>query len=577
MPNVTKKGSREVRKHAARVKKSKFKGNQFTAETDPEFVSTSAKKLKTASYEDIQVDQNIGYVICNFFTIFSFLSDILVCKSCGGDVKFDRTSGAGISFKLIVTCNCDTQYCNSSPCVNKTYEVNRRFMFAMRMLGVGLQSLRTFCSIMDITCSFSNNIYYSFLSMLDTAAQSVFEIVQRKAVDEEISLNAEHGNEARQLSVSGDGSWKKRGFSSLFGISTLIGKYSGKVVDFVVKSAYCQSCANWALRKGTIEYDEWHNTHGDNCTANHHGSAGKMEVDAMREMFARSEKSLGVKYSNYIGDGDTKTFKALLDLDPYDDIAVQKKECVGHVQKRMGSRLRAVKKGTRGLGGKGAGKLTDKLIADLTVYYGLAIRRHPDSEAKMKDAVWATFLHKCSTDKVPQHSKCPEGVNSWCKWRVAEATGELDSFKHDHPLCKDVQKAIKPVYEALSADDLLHRCLGGNTQNCNESFNACVWRLAPKHLHSSTQTINSVTAISACLFNEGNSSLLKILNAMGISVGLGAVQFAQTFDEQRRQAAERKVSQYTRMAYIEKKNKAIAQQEQFELEEGILYSPGIAD
>lgn len=577
MPNLAKKGNRGVRKRAARVTKSKFHGNQFTAEADTDFVSTSAKKLKTATYEDIQVDQNIGYVICNFFTIFSFLSEILVCKSCGGDVKFDRTTGAGIAFKLIVTCKCNTRYCGSSPCINTSYDINRRFMFAMRMLGVGLQSLKTFCGIMDISCSFSNKIYYSFLTVLQTAAHAVFEIVQKKAVDEEISLNAENGNESRHLSVSGDGSWKKRGFSSLFGISTLIGKYSGKVLDFVVKSAYCQSCSNWALRKGTVEYDHWQDTHGENCTANHHGSAGKMEVDGMKEMFARSETLLGVKYANYIGDGDTKTFNALLDLDPYDDITVQKKECVGHVQKRMGSRLRAVKKGTRGLGGKGAGKLTDKLIADLTTYYGLAIRRHPDSVAKMQDAVWATFLHKCSTDKDPQHSKCPEGVNSWCKWRVAEATGELASFKHEHPLCKNVQEAIKPVYQALSKDDLLHRCLGGNTQNCNESLNACVWRLAPKHLHSSVQTINSVTAISASLFNEGTSAMLKILNAMGVSVGLGATQFARSSDERRRQAAEGKVCEYARMAYVAKKSKAIAQQEQFELEEGIMYSPGIAD
>lgn len=48
----------------------------------------------------------------------------------------------------------------------------------------------------------------------------------------------------------------------------------------------------------------------------------------MKEMFARSKELLGVQYEFYIGDGDTKTFKALQDLNPYDDITVKKKKNV---------------------------------------------------------------------------------------------------------------------------------------------------------------------------------------------------------------------------------------------------------
>jgi len=38
-----------------------------------------------------------------------------------------------------------------------------------------------------------------------------------------------------------------------------------------------------------------------------------MEVDAVIEMFQRSEALHGLKYANYIGDGDSKTFKGILD------------------------------------------------------------------------------------------------------------------------------------------------------------------------------------------------------------------------------------------------------------------------
>lgn len=151
----------------------------------------------------------------------------------------------------------------------------------------------------------------------------------------------------------------------------------------------------------------------------------------------------------------------------------------------MGSRLRNLKK-TKNLRGKG--KLTDKLIKELTIFYGLAIRRNPDSVDDMYNAVWTTYYHKISTNENPQHMYCPVGSQSWCKWRKNEAENILDEFNHKPPFHKDVEDAIKPIYNDLSSRELLERCLGGNTQNNNESFNSTVWRLAPKHLHCGSKT-----------------------------------------------------------------------------------------
>lgn len=64
-----------------------------------------------------------------------------------------------------------------------------------------------------------------------------------------------------------------------------------------------------------------------------------MEVDGIIEMFQRSVELHDVKYANYIGDGDSKTFKGIVDAKPYEDLVVKKKECIAHVQKRMGTRL----------------------------------------------------------------------------------------------------------------------------------------------------------------------------------------------------------------------------------------------
>nr|XP_022904012.1 uncharacterized protein LOC111416274 [Onthophagus taurus] len=242
----------------------------------------------------------------------------------------------------------------------------------------------------------------------------------------------------------------------------------------------------------------------------------------------------------------------------------------------MGSRLREVKKRSKGIGGKGSGKLTDKLIKNLTLYYGLAIRRHPDSAEEMKKAVWATFHHKCSTDDEPKHENCPRGGNSWCKWRVAEATG-LNDFHHEPALQESVQKAIRPVYEALSSDDLLQRCTGGNTQNDNESFNAIIWKLSPKHTHCGVQTIQISAYIAAGIFNEGCSSILRTMNTLGIVIGNYSRSFAEKTDDKRITAGEQKLSEHAKRARTEKMTLEIESNALFEEEEGILYGTGIAD
>jgi len=133
-------------------------------------------------------------------------------------------------------------------------------------------------------------------------------------------------------------------------------------------------------------------------------------------------------FTGYIGDGDSKTFRHVIDANPYeeDGVLVTKLECVGHVQKRVGSNLREMKKEVvcedgKKLGGKN--RLTDVVINDLQVWYGNVVRGNTDSVQKMKDAIWTSFYHVFSTDKVPEHQRCPEGADSWCKYQQAKANG----------------------------------------------------------------------------------------------------------------------------------------------------------
>lgn len=93
-------------------------------------------------------------------------------------------------------------------------------------------------------------------------------------------------------------------------------------------------------------------SHKETCSANHEGSSGK--VNGAIEMFKRSEDLHGVKYLSYIGDSDCKTYKGIVESQPYgENIMIIEKECVGYIQKRMGSRFRNIKKDKKGLEKRG--------------------------------------------------------------------------------------------------------------------------------------------------------------------------------------------------------------------------------
>lgn len=300
--------------------KRKFHGNRYTAEKDVTCVSKSAEKLKNEEDIEVAIDESSTYALLSFTLVFSALESVLICKACKSDIKFLKKSQVGLGFNLCIKCKCDEfTTINSCPKVRNAFEVNRRLTFVMRLLGVGLSGINIFCAMMDLGPGLSKSGYYSILDTIHIAVKSVAKVLFRKAAQEEKKENEQEGNIADEITVSGDGSWAKRGFTSLLGIVSLIGKYSNKVIDVIVKSKVCKACEKWVGKENKDEYLEWYEDHQTECTANHEGSSGKMEVDGVIEMFRRSVEELGVKYKKYIGDGDSKTYKNLLEANIYNN------------------------------------------------------------------------------------------------------------------------------------------------------------------------------------------------------------------------------------------------------------------
>ena len=92
-----------------------------------------------------------------------------------------------------------------------------------------------------------------------------------------------------------------------------------------------------------------------------------MEAVGAQRIFERSIEERGVRYTDYYGDGCSKAYSSVRLI--YPGIMVKKFECIGHYQKRLGTRLLKLKKINIGLS-----ELTKPIIDKLQNYFGIVLR-----------------------------------------------------------------------------------------------------------------------------------------------------------------------------------------------------------
>jgi len=133
-----------------------------------------------------------------------------------------------------------------------------------------------------------------------------------------------------------------------------------------------KSCVFWEKKKDSPKYPDWKASHV--CNTNHRGSALSMETSGTVEIFDRSIEKRNLCYTTFIGDGDSAAYPSVVEADPYKGKTINKGECVGHVQKRVGTNLRNLRKNLpkeRKRAMFGREKLTDSAINYIQNCYGL--------------------------------------------------------------------------------------------------------------------------------------------------------------------------------------------------------------
>ena len=321
--------------------------------------------------------------------------------------------------------------------------------------------------------------------MLVRSAEAVREAYADTDLDLREAINRGE-NPIIDISVSFNGTWQKRGFTSLYGIGICTDVLTGYVVDYVVLSKYCHACKlQEAKNLPEAELAAWREEHATDCCQNHHQSSKSMEQEAAKIMWQRSVEKFSFRYVEMLSDGDPAPYKAVCGTAPYGKKVINKPECVNHVHKRTGTALWKLAKEEQ-LGCRGVGRLTENKCNSLQNFYRGAILNNIPNIDKMRSAVWASLFHSMSTDASPQHQRCPKGVDSKCFYQKALARGEQPGSHQNHPpytaLSREVAEKMLPVYRRMSDENLLRRMAHRGTQNTNECLNSTIWARCPKTL-----------------------------------------------------------------------------------------------
>ena len=303
---------------------------------------------------------------------------------------------------------------------------------------------------------------------------------------------------------------------------------NGKVLDVEPMTRICKPCKLKENIKSSSpdQYAVWKAQHV--CSADYHGSAPNMEPVGAKRMFERSIQKHSLRYTEFYGDGDSKSFPSVQNI--YDDVTVKKLECIGHVQKRVGTRLRKLRQNVKGIGGKG--KLTNVIIDRLQNYYGLAIRQNVGGIEEMKKAIHASLFHVASSEKNEWHTHCPNGPSSWCQFKRDVANG-TQNYHPGKGLPLDIVAKIKPTYNDLSTSELLEKCLHGKTQNQDESFNGMVWDRIPKSTYVARNQLELGTYDAVANFNIGRKATLLTFQDLGINPGKYTTAGCKTMNSRR--------------------------------------------
>ena len=419
-------------------------------------------------------------------------------------------------------------------------EVNIRSMLAVHCTSLSWQDFRLTCALLGLQVPARNMSQAALDKLIATTckvSQDTMMIASREVANQ-IDTVPSNIQGAARCHVSFDASWHRRGHYSNQGFGAVIDSNSGKVLDYDLLQRVCKKCLAWPEERKTSEPEEYSSfcaEHGAVCTANFMGTSQAMEGAIAIKLWKRSVAQNQLVYTTYIGDGDSSSYKKLVESNPYEGLeTVRKEECLGHVQKRLKKHLKKASPTSPAV--------TKSKVERVGHLYALVVvRNRGNSAATIQQALFNLVDHLGE-----QHSNCPCTTDSWCYFAKAQAERKDDSSVLLPPLRKPYLTVpeidrCREVFTTFASIAMCSSLGMGKTQNSNEALHSIVWHNSPKGKYAGQKSMLSSTALAVSTFNEGSLSFAAVLNEYGISPSYSSLFHFAEMDRYRNSAKERAI------------------------------------
>ncbi|GFS06368.1 hypothetical protein ElyMa_002963800 [Elysia marginata] len=161
----------------------------------------------------------------------------------------------------------------------------------------------------------------------------------------------------------------------------------------------------------------------------------------------------------------------------------------------------------------------------------------------MTAAVKAVLPHVAVTADNSSHHMCPNTPDTWCGYNK-----DLAKYKHSNGLPKAVVDLVSPIFDDLSKEEMLSKCLHGKTQNGNECSNKLIWQRCSKDIYVDKITVEEAVYSAVSYFNDGSISIIRTFERLGIKAGYFTKMRSSVRDEQRLHFASIKASDRAKQA-----------------------------
>lgn len=299
---------------------------------------------------------------------------------CGGEIIVSGEKRAGLASIISTRCSkchltipLTTSQKVPGPKGYARWEANLAAVWGQMSTGGGHSKLKETMSTLGVPVMAPKNFVNTERSIGEWWQQQLQQSMA-EAGKEEKRLAEERGSFHEGVpatTVIVDGGWSKRShrhsYNAKSGVGVIIGQATGKLLYIGVRNKYCTACTRG------VPLDK------HKCFKNWEKSSSEMESDIILEGFNEAEATHGVRYMNFVGDGDSSVYSTLIQCVPGWGRYIEKMECANHSCKCYRSALEKLVQEKPQYKGKGG--LTEKMRRRLTSAARCAIKmrsKEPD-------------------------------------------------------------------------------------------------------------------------------------------------------------------------------------------------------